>query len=101
MRKSTILGTLLAFLPLARGALYPTRPIAKTTLRVGKEETIKWTDDGKAPHLRQMGPMKLDLFAANNVRTSTVLVNPDDAYPAPRPSPFPPLHPDLPLHAQR
>ncbi|KAI5885545.1 uncharacterized protein SCHCODRAFT_02557059 [Schizophyllum commune H4-8] len=72
MRKSTILGTLLAFLPLARGALYPTRPIAKTTLHVGKDEMIKWTDDGKAPHLSQMGPMKLDLFAANNTYLCTL-----------------------------
>ncbi|KAL1662108.1 hypothetical protein GGF50DRAFT_59718 [Schizophyllum commune] len=97
MRKSTILGILLAFLPLARGALYPTRPIAKTTLHVGKDEMIKWTDDGNAPHLSQMGPMKLDLFAANNTylytlsdsvdpttRSLAVALPPDLDYTAPR-----------------
>ncbi|KAL1694004.1 hypothetical protein GGG16DRAFT_122850 [Schizophyllum commune] len=97
MRKSTILETLLAFLPLARGALYPTRPIAKTTLHVGKDETIKWNDDGNAPHLSQMGPMKLDLFAANNTylytlsdsvdpttRSLAVALPPDLDYTAPR-----------------
>ncbi|KAI4525895.1 hypothetical protein K525DRAFT_190451 [Schizophyllum commune Loenen D] len=97
MRKSSILGTLLAFLPLARGALYPTRPIAKTTLHVGKDETIQWTDDGKAPHLSQMGPMKLVLFAANNTylytlsdsvdpttRSLAVALPPDLDYSAPR-----------------
>ncbi|KAL1745223.1 hypothetical protein HDZ31DRAFT_36888 [Schizophyllum fasciatum] len=104
MRLSSLARALLASqafllqeLPLVHGALYPTRPIRKTALQVGKQEVIKWTDDGRAPHVSQMGPVKIDLYAANNTylctlsqavdpsdRAVAVALPPDLDYSAPR-----------------
>jgi len=44
--------------------VYPTQPIANTVLTSGTLAQILWKDDGRLPHLKDMGLMTVELYAS-------------------------------------
>ncbi|KAF5384250.1 hypothetical protein D9615_003339 [Tricholomella constricta] len=58
----------LVALALAASALanvYTTSPTASTKFSGGKEATISWQDDGKAPSMKDFGPAKVSIYVGN------------------------------------
>ncbi|KAJ6498511.1 hypothetical protein C8R47DRAFT_1111953 [Mycena vitilis] len=55
-------------LQLAFGSLYPTHPDARSNPTSGTNMTVTWTDSRHPPHIRDMGPMDIDLCAPNGTR---------------------------------
>ena len=66
MQMPSVLALLL-LVSSAAAALYPTRPIASTVFSAGRMSTITWIDDGTAPSLPQIGPVRIDLFSGDDV----------------------------------
>jgi len=56
---------LLALSASAFATVYTTSPTATTTFTGGKQATISWQDDGKAPTLKDFGPAKVSIYAGN------------------------------------
>ena len=62
---------LLAFLVLLQlttvqvlASVYPTQPVADTVYTLGQLAEITWKDDGRAPQLKDMGLMEINLCAS-------------------------------------
>ena len=72
MLASSVLS-LLVLVSSAAAALYPTRPIASTVFSAGRMSTITWIDDGTAPSLSQIGPMRIDLYYGDDVSVAAQL----------------------------
>lgn len=47
--------------------LYPTQPISDTIYSTGSSAWINWIDDSLRPHLYDMSPVKIDLYAGDHV----------------------------------
>jgi hypothetical protein len=56
-------------------SVYPTKPIAGTVFTSGKDAQITWKDDGRAPRLKDMGLMTIDLYATSEEFTATTEVS--------------------------
>jgi hypothetical protein len=56
-------------------SVYPTKPIADTVFTSGNYEQIEWRDDGRAPHIKDMGLMSIDLYATSVVLTTITEVS--------------------------
>ncbi|KII85492.1 hypothetical protein PLICRDRAFT_178557 [Plicaturopsis crispa FD-325 SS-3] len=52
----------------ASAALYATQPTANTVYNVDEPGEITWVDDGMHPRLKDMGPVRIDLFTASGAR---------------------------------
>ncbi|EIW79593.1 hypothetical protein CONPUDRAFT_144831 [Coniophora puteana RWD-64-598 SS2] len=67
-----------AFLvPLAAGALYPTKPVQNTQYVAGSTVTTTWKDDGKYPNLDAMGSVEIGLFHKSGRYLATLATNVD------------------------
>ena len=56
-------------------SVYPTQPVADTVYTSGQLAQVTWTDDGRAPRLRDMGLMEIDLYASSVASASIVEVS--------------------------
>ncbi|KAI0635068.1 hypothetical protein C8Q77DRAFT_674370 [Trametes polyzona] len=56
-----VLSTLF-FIPGAFAGIYGTYPVADTVLSAGRVATVRWTNDLSKPSVRDMGPIKIDLY---------------------------------------
>ncbi|KAI0777580.1 hypothetical protein BD413DRAFT_517992 [Trametes elegans] len=60
-------------------AIYGTNPVADTVLSAGRVATIQWVNDHRKPSIKDMGPIKIDLFVGQTfVATLADEVNPTD-----------------------
>lgn len=48
-------------------ALYPTQPVAKTVYATGNSALVTWSDDAHAPHVPELGALKIELYTAQAV----------------------------------
>lgn len=67
----SLLFSTLLFTTLARAGLYGTRPIANTVLSSGRLSSVNWINDNTAPSLKEMGPMRIDLYRSGDVSILT------------------------------
>lgn len=62
-------------------SLYPTYPIADTTWSGGREEYVKWVDDGSSPTLNDTGRLDIELYLNNKASALLIcflIVNADE-----------------------
>jgi len=72
-----LLATVLLYVTSVTAALYGTRPIANTVLSAGRMSSITWINDNQRPSLREMGPMKVDLYVGGDTYVATLAENVD------------------------
>ncbi|KAF8223251.1 hypothetical protein L208DRAFT_1445536 [Tricholoma matsutake] len=53
-------------------SVYPTQPIADTVYASGQLAQVKWRDDGRAPRLKNMGFMSIDLYVSSEGSTNNI-----------------------------
>jgi len=56
---------LLALASSTFATVFTTSPVASSVFSGGKQATISWQDDGKAPSLKDFGPAKVSIYAGN------------------------------------
>ncbi|KAF9467678.1 hypothetical protein BDZ94DRAFT_1248750 [Collybia nuda] len=56
---------LLALASSAFATVFTTSPVASSVFSGGKQATISWQDDGKAPTLKDFGPAKVSIYVGN------------------------------------
>jgi hypothetical protein len=67
MRYTPYIFAVTALTTSVSAALYPTQPVADTVYSPGQLALVTWIDDGQKPHLKDMGPVKLDLYHGKHV----------------------------------
>ncbi|KAF8154418.1 hypothetical protein B0H34DRAFT_619932, partial [Crassisporium funariophilum] len=57
----------------ALALLYPTKPVSDTIYTAGQAAYVKWIEDGRRPLLKDMGKMRMDLYARNSTYLATLV----------------------------
>lgn len=63
---SLLLFLLIKITP-AEASFHPTKPTTHTTYIAGQAGQVTWVEDGTPPLLSNVGKMRIDLYAGNNV----------------------------------
>ncbi|KAI8986855.1 hypothetical protein BD414DRAFT_461297 [Trametes punicea] len=69
MHRLLVLAALLSAQCVSAG-IYGTNPVSDTVLSAGRIASVTWRDDSSKPSVREMGPVKIDLYVGESYVTT-------------------------------